>query len=293
MTAYLTRLLSTASRPVGIQPRPRSRFEPESEPFPGGGPTPSVGTFDEIPGDPPSAGRDRTHPAGAPLNHPNAAPNTADAVGITTSHEAETRRPSARFTVTTPDSPTVAPHSPTAARRGPRVVAGTELAHGSRPDAASGVGATSRPPREAALGSPPHDDLLGERVERAHPKPPYTAAPPDEDELSRPALPPIRAADHVDAVSLDSPSREAFAADLPDFHDKPLLGSPAGIRHAVASAVAEPVRAEPTEIVVHIGRLDVRSSAPSTTPTAAEPRRSRATPTSLDSYLRARSRSRQ
>jgi len=174
------------------------------------------------------------------------------------------------------------------------VVADTEPVYESRPDTTFGVAATRQPPRRPAVSSPPDVDRLGEQVLRAHQDPPHiTVGPQDAAAVSHPAPPPISVAEKADAVEIDSPPREAFTFDLPDFHDAPRPGTPAGIRHAVASAVAEPVRAEPTEIVVHIDRLDVRSAAPSSTPTAAEPRRARATPTSLDSYLRARSRSRQ
>jgi hypothetical protein len=49
------------------------------------------------------------------------------------------------------------------------------------------------------------------------------------------------------------------------------------------------VRVQGSEVVVNIDRIDVRAQAG--TPTAApEPRRARAAPTSLESYLRSKSR---
>ncbi len=63
------------------------------------------------------------------------------------------------------------------------------------------------------------------------------------------------------------------------------------LRQRIVDAVIEPVRADPTEVVVHIDRIDVRAGASSQPPPAA-PRHPRAAPMSLESYLRAQSRRR-
>lgn len=61
------------------------------------------------------------------------------------------------------------------------------------------------------------------------------------------------------------------------------------VRQTIVNAIAEPVRAQTTEVVVHIDRIDVHTPT-STPPAPPEPRRARAAPTSLESYLRSRSR---
>jgi hypothetical protein len=61
------------------------------------------------------------------------------------------------------------------------------------------------------------------------------------------------------------------------------------LRQAIVDAITEPARADTTEVVVHIDRIDVRAPASSQSAPAAT-RRARAAPTSLESYLRAQSR---
>jgi hypothetical protein len=83
----------------------------------------------------------------------------------------------------------------------------------------------------------------------------------------------------------------SFGPDLLADTDRPRTSrtlDPA-IRQAIIDAVAEPSRAETTQVTVHIDRIDVHATASSAPPPPEHPR-SRAAPTSLESYLRSRSR---
>jgi hypothetical protein len=63
----------------------------------------------------------------------------------------------------------------------------------------------------------------------------------------------------------------------------------AGLRQAIVDAIVEPATADTQEVNVYIDRIDVRSSS-TNPPAPQQPRAPKAAPTSLDSYLRARSR---
>jgi hypothetical protein len=61
------------------------------------------------------------------------------------------------------------------------------------------------------------------------------------------------------------------------------------VRQAIVDAIVEPAASQTSEVVVHIDRIDVHAHT-GTAPSPPEPRRVRAAPTSLESYLRSRSR---
>lgn len=290
MTAYISRLLHPANHAAGVRPRPRSRYEPDpgtsldhgpieidhewaTEAEPGAGPrprepradyasTPAIGpaTPHRLPTAPaedamPSTQRrqpNRQRPDGFPITNPVSA-------------DAPASLPDARF-----DIPAITPFSDT-------------LSAGKNPDqpnAPSAVPVPTNPPSRPGeqtrpYPSPPRRDALA-AIRQATARPPeqstaaasFVASP--EDPATRPA-------------------REVEPANRPRY---PLPATPSqALRQQIVDAIVEPVRADPTEIIVHIDRIDVRAAS-NTQPPSAAPRQARAAPMSLDSYLRAQSRRR-
>jgi hypothetical protein len=107
---------------------------------------------------------------------------------------------------------------------------------------------------------------------------------------TRPETPPTRVADTPasaeSTIARHSSTTGPVRADPVSW--PPAKSPDPAVRQNVVNAIAEPPAAHTTDIVVHIDRIDVR--APSTSAPPPEPRRVGATPTSLDSYLRSRSR---
>lgn len=287
MTAYLNRLLPRAGRPAGIQPRPRSRYEPEPSHFPGGGLASYVETFDleafdDISGEPPrtEAGQQRSGVPEASRSVPGS--NPPPAVNPTTSAGAELGPAPTRFIATSdPHGAPVGARS--AAAEDTHLAPTTAIPHHS--EVVQAVVSTHLA-RRPEVSDPVHIDAPNRREETSHPIRASAAITPDTTAVS-PAIPTrIRLADKVNTAPDAAPPH----FEAPAIRIEPSLASAAGIQHAVAAVVAEPARAEPTEIVVHIDRIDVHSGAASAARIAAEPRQARATPTSLESYLRNRSR---
>lgn len=118
--------------------------------------------------------------------------------------------------------------------------------------------------------------------------------------LTQPAASPIQPSDTPARADLSAPDRSPTlsAADRSATPDpirasrlpRPNAKSPdPAVRQKVTDAIAEPVRVQNTEVVVSIDRIDVRAPA-NDPPAPPAPRRARAAPTSLESYLRSRSR---
>jgi hypothetical protein len=327
MTAYISRLLSRQGPPTGIRPRPRSRYEPEPDTYlardpieidrepvdvddlsrPQGtrsfhaadNPADTVRPAEAVsaqtisvphqPG-PEAASRRPTPPAPAQRGD-NDQPNRRSGGQTSTApHVSATVGPQA------PDEPPAHPsnsHTPAPAVA-PRPHAGedrrTENVTGPKHSANAPVSTTE----------PAQDELSSRRPDLPHasrpaapsaPEPGHSPATPwpAEPKSARPW-----AADPIDKPAQPEPGDEGQGLRSDATYAHRLQQSATRsvdpvLRQTIINAIAEPGRADTTEVTVHIDRIDVR--APSSTPSAAaEPRRARATPTSLESYLRSRSR---
>jgi hypothetical protein len=313
-TAYVTRLLPQQGPPVGIRPRPRSRYEPEPQTYLGRDPRePSEqGEAARQPQGTPVVGAEREHtqfPAG----------DREDQLASDKSVAAQSIAEVRRHQVTAPAEPAAAAagrsddgsivtRTPRDAAPAPDVRARVARQAGevpgkprldrrdTRDQSLDGWSLPPRPHRHPALSAigpdpDPHHGTAtslpaaSSSATQPHPRPMMddNPRPASLGPASRPAdqplhvaradAPPVRRQDLVRA----DPSAERHSRSV-----DPLL------RQAIVNAVADPVRVETTEVSVHIDRIDIRS--PSSSPPAPAEPRPRATPTSLDSYLRARSR---
>jgi hypothetical protein len=296
MTVYLSRLLSPG-RPPGIRPRPRSRYEPESA-------TPftlrseDLATIDYA--DDSAEGIGAAEPDSDVVVD---AGETARSMTTVRAHsepvEVDAPRPPALARSAT--SPAVSAADNTADLGEPQsITAPTTPAHeldASRPAVTP----------QAGIRSHGHESVSAAWEPERHDRP-EVITPPARPLSSRPEsrpLPPPRGRPQestADPVSEIQPSQTTRTGDdgtdtgnpgpvaaprmsqhLPRFVD-------AAVREAIAGAIAGPDRAEANEVNVYIERVDVQAAKASSEPTSS-PRRPAAAPTSLDSYLRSRSRS--
>jgi hypothetical protein len=295
MTAYVSRLLRGADRSAGIHPRPRSRYEPDPGTYFDPGP---IEVDDER----------QTEFGGTrdtPVELDAAAPRTPGrAREPRTDYPPQVNRP------VIADPPTAAPAAPAgvAASGTPRPPNRPQN-EDSRPHVPDRTDALTSltdhqfaAPRTSHAASPVADPA-------AQPATPEPTAPPEGTGATIP--PPLRdhepiremdrhadqtplpatsfAAPRTDPVTGASRQRDAEQATKPRYSSA-AMPDPT-LRQRIVDAVIEPVRADPTEVVVHIDRIDVRAAA-SSQPPPATPRHPRAAPTSLESYLRAQSRRR-
>lgn len=286
MTAYVSRLLRRADRQTGIRPRPRSRYEPDPGTYLDHGPIEADREWSEQRADPPLppvieraiADVPRALPA-APAEGaiPAAKPRQLNR------EPPETSQPQAQVGA---GAPVLAPNVPS-------------------------LDATPLPDAAPLLADSPTDWKVPDPTDRIDESPNANGAsnpsPRIEEQVqahSRHTMP-----EHVEAIRRAAPqvSQTSSASPLPDpATDEPRQREavPAGrpryspratpnpaLRQRIVDALVEPVRADPTEVVVHIDRIDVRA-APSSQPPPAAPPRARAAPMSLESYLRTQSRRR-
>lgn len=319
MTAYISRLLSGQSPAAGIRPRPRSRYELEPDTHLGGEPTitdlhddehhvwaqqPRAG--DAAPPDPGSA------PTGFGLPKPPPPPSFDHLID----RHARQSRPAAHTTTRAESAPSEPARDH---HRHTDIEIDTDQPHSPAPPphtAAPGHDQTSRPlPTPQHVTAQPHTPTPNtESTPAAPPAPPAgPAATAVATSASQPAhttgapvaappAPPAGQAATAVAASASQPAhtppkpaQSTESRSLPTDPVRPTRPATtrtavldADVRQTIVNAITEPARAEPTQITVRIDRIDVH--APSPTPAAApEPRRPRAAPTSLQSYLRSRS----
>ena len=300
MTAYTSRLFSRAGSSAGIRPRPRSRYEPEPETYLGGGAV----EIDWQSGEE-ELSHDRTLRSQA---HPRRAADPA-----ATLEAVSEPVPAQGFPVSARPPVTAPPPEHTTAPAPPDQHDADQLPNRDNPHDASPalrVEASVRPQLADAVPAPPlfisdtparpvapGDNRRSDDVAVSmHPLiPPAAMVQPGQEQSVHTRNPHARhrppAAPGPEHTNPDVAHRSATpdpirAARPPRAKAKspdPL------VRQTIVDAIAEPARTEATEVIVHIDRIDVRAAS-STPPPPLEPRRSRAAPTSLESYLRARSR---
>jgi hypothetical protein len=311
MTAYIARLFTGPGPSTGIRKRPRSRYEPEPDAHLGRDPIgiDAPGSEQEPLGDgAPATSAERRHAAttvaapgaAAPALSAEPADRQSDSVPAIAAIPAESATPPHRRDVgsplhdgdprTTPHGDT--PHADNDFRRRPVEPAAASLPPKSVPATSRTAPAPGDSRRSDDLAVSAHS--AGPRATKSPPPRSDTAPQANDAErhatVPRPETPPIRSANATgpanSAVARHTPTIGPVRADPAS---RPPAKSPdPAVRQTVVNAIAEPAAAHTTDIVVHIDRIDVR--APSTTTPSAEPRRAGATPTSLDSYLRSRSR---
>ena len=316
MTAYVSRLFPRPGPSAGIRTRPRSRYEPEPETYLGHYPSdidlkPSD---EELPADHMPTNHAYRRHAAEPADTPNAVSKPAP--GQTFSAPARPTAPPDRHDadqLSEPDNP----HQPAPAL-GVEAAVRTDPTHGVPGSSAStsdtpatrvrrdnnrqtddaaiplGLAAPPAATEEAGQNQSVHARHEGQQSDRqptpAAPESPNRSAPRPNSEpyplLTQPETSPIQPINTPNAARHPPTPDPIRASRLP----RPNAKSPdPGVRQKIADAIAEPVRVQSTEVVVNIDRIDVR--APTSTPTTPpEPRRARAAPTSLESYLRSRSR---
>jgi hypothetical protein len=160
------------------------------------------------------------------------------------------------------------------------------------------------PAADSGIGGPP------QVVSVTGPAAPPTAAPTEPDNarpqpatecpiaaavrgsVTGPAAPSAAAPSEPDNARPGPTTQGPIAAAAPARATgaTPITKSPDPVvRQTIINAITEPAREQTTEVVVHIDRIDVHPPTNSPPP-PAEPRRARAAPTSLQAYLRSRSR---
>jgi hypothetical protein len=306
MTAYVSRLFPRPGRPAaGIRKRPRSRYEPAPETYLGHAPS----EFDMEPSDE-ELSADRTptgHPHRRHAVDPAATPNVISkpAPTHTLSASAGPTAPPDQFEADQPGEPGPNLGVEAAVRTEPADALPGSLASTSDVPATRVTPANERQNNYAAV--PAHSEIppaamaepgpersvyprqggrpSGRPRMPASPEPAVNAArgtqPEKEAPLTEPAtsLQPTNARAHGDLSATHHPPTPWPNAKSPD----------RAVRQKIADAIAEPMRVQTTEVVVNIDRIDIRT--PTTSPPAPpEPRGARAAPTSLESYLRSRSR---
>jgi hypothetical protein len=314
MTAYVSRLFPTPGLSAGIRKRPRSRYEPEPDTFLGSRPI-DVNLESGDQQLPSGRGRANTsyrrHAADAAttpgaLSEPGSGQAfSADASPAAAATGAVTPPPVPPGQLNVervPDSDIL--HDP--GLTSPASISDAPAAGIAPPDArrSDDVGALAHPAiPPAAIADPGREQRVQARHEgrQSHRDPtPETwdpavrTSPPPH---SQPNTAPTGSAGSVSA-STDTPAHPGQSVVYGSPKPDPIRAGLAGpniktpdpaVRQRISEAVAEPVRVQGSEVVVNIDRIDVRAQAG--TPTAApEPRRARAAPTSLESYLRSKSR---
>jgi hypothetical protein len=306
MTAYVARLLPRQGTPAGIRPRPRSRYEPEPhtnlgrdprEPSEEGEPADNLRGHGE-----PSHDAQRAAPHTSDGDPKLTEPVTAQLISASRRQRATQPAPPAPgahddHPLNPTTNPRVATPDPERSTRVARQVGeGSSQPHRDGPTADDGASddwsLPPRPPRNAALsvvdsGSATAPSWPGASSDPGRPRPGPNA---DDD--------PFTAARGSAPSPTDPPPLANRADETPVLRPDPVYADQSygrhrgsldrALRQAIVNAVAEPVRVDTTEVSVHIDRIDVGTPA-SSAPPVAEPR-ARATPTSLDSYLRSRSR---
>lgn len=322
MTAYISRLFSRAGPSAGIRPRPRSRYEPEPETYLGGGPVEIDWQYGEE-----ELSHDRTPKSHAHPRHaadPAATLEGAGEPGLAQTFSVTARRPVAAVAA----ERTTAPAPPDQHRW--NQLPNRDKTHDASPalrveasvrtQPAEAVPApppsiSHTPARRVAPGDERRSDDVAVSVHPATPpaaivgpgqeqqsvhvrhpharREPTLAAPGQESQppvaSTRSATSPDRPVDLPADTNVGVARRSATPEPIRAARS-PRSNSPDPVvRQTIVDAIAEPARGETTEVVVHIDRIDVRTASSTAAP-PPEPRRPRAAPTSLQSYLRARSR---
>jgi hypothetical protein len=301
MTAYLSRVRLTGQE-AGIRPRPRSRYEPDPA-------TRVANSGMEVEEVDYQVEAERLGPT-ATLRRARAAPS----VDVPTDQPRSAREQAIRFASSAQVMSTAHPERPGspdadvaayAAFQSP--VDTREAAGGTLPQS---IWPTARERSVAAGPVPAETDWRADSPssDTSSRRDGHREAPPARQAVrSTSSLAPDRRATTGDIdVTVDAPATsrrasgeratgdDARTAPKPDLDDGGALVSrpprlvDSGVRRAIANAISEPERAEPNEVNVYIARIDVQ--APSPRMEASQPRPSKASPTSLESYLRARSR---
>ncbi len=324
MTAYLSRLFQWPGPSAGIRKRPRSRYEPEPETYLSRDSSEIdwESTDEEFPGDrtPTSHGyrRQAAGPAAIPevsskFEAMQTFPGPAGPKAAFAAERTTRRAPWDRYDAdqhpnrgNPPDPlPVEAVFRSESADAAPSPSDTAEphaIPHGDpHPDYVAAPARSEFAPaageeagRQRPTRAPHEKPQTGLQPTPAALEPGLRAAPRPESKpyapLARSATAPIQPATptHADLSIAHRPStlEPMRASRQPRPNAKP--PDPA-VRQTIANVIAEPVRERNTEVVVNIDRIEVRASS-STQTAPPETRRARAAPTSLESYLRSRSR---
>jgi hypothetical protein len=313
MTAYISRLFPRPGPSAGIRKRPRSRYEPERETFLGSMPidVDLESGDEELPSDRGRANSSyRRHAADAATTpEVRSEPDSGQAFSAQASPTAAatgalTPRPVPPGQLNAEQVPNGGvSHGPVLTS--PVSISGAPAPRIEPPDArrSDDVGAPAHPAiPPVAIADPGREQPVQPRHERwqSHRDPTPEASEPAVRASPPPHSQPNTASTGSagsEAPSTDTPAHPGqsvvYGSPKPDPIHAGLSGPNAkspdpAVRQRIADAIAEPGRVHNTEVVVNIDRIDVR--APVSTPTAQpEPRRPRAAPTSLESYLRSQS----
>jgi hypothetical protein len=305
MTAYVSRLFPRPGPSAGIRKRPRSRYEPAPDTYLGHVPS----EFDmepsdeECPAERTPTGDSTRQRAADPARTPQAVskPHPRHTLSTTAGHI----QPPEHFDTDQLTEPGPTSGLEAAVRAEPadelpgslasvsdlpaiRITAG----NGRQSEQAAVPARSEIPPAATAeFGQERHAYPGQERRPSGRPRMPASPEPAvnatrgtqSEPDAPRTAtsLQPTNAPSHGDLSPLYRPPTPRLSPNPkpPDL----------AVRQQIVDAIAEPARVQTTQVVVSIDRIDV--TAPTNSPPASpEPRRVRAAPTSLESYLSSRSR---
>lgn len=318
MTAYLSRLFHGPGPSTGIRKRPRSRYEPDPDTYLSHDPI-QVGSEpqeEQRPADAAASSHTRRHdavehaaradvdgdsPSGQSLSRParptgesvaaelitrSAPRDQHDADRLANRDNPDDTAPASREQASDPSTPADA------------LLRRPSISDDAAPYVASGDDGPATT-EEAGDEQSVHVQHQLRHAQR-HSTPPASqpsaraAARPRSEpftDLARPVFSPPPSA----AVPITADAGNAHPSATPEPNRGTRLPAPAAkfpdplLRQAIVDAIAEPAAAQNNEVVVHIDRIDVHAHT-GTAPSPPEPRQVRAAPTSLESYLRSRSR---